>query len=77
MVGLRVFIAVLVRPYLWPTAVKFLFEFAPRRWWARSPFLPIPDRQVLEWRVTTAYGRPDMTLAPDDVVSYLRWRRTA
>jgi hypothetical protein len=67
--------AVLVRPYLWPTAIGALVDFAPRRWWAQKPFLPIPDRTVMEWRVTTAYGHSDMTLAATDVVSYLRWRR--
>jgi len=73
----RVFIAILLRPYLWPTAVGALFGFAPARWWTRYPFLPIPDRTVIEWRVTTAYGRRDMALAAHDVISYLRWRRAA
>jgi len=73
----RVLLAVLLRPYLWYTAIGALIAFAPDRWWARAPFLPIPDRAHMEWRVTTAYGRSDMTLAPDDVVSYLRWRRAA
>jgi hypothetical protein len=67
--------AVLIRPYLWPSAVATVFDFAPDRWWTRSPFVPIPDRTVMEWRVTTAYGQSDMTLAAQDIVSYLRWRR--
>jgi hypothetical protein len=29
----------------------------------------------MEWRVTTAYGHADMTLADEDLLSYLRWRR--
>ena len=70
-------VAVLVRPWLWPTAIGAVFAFARDGWWRQPPFLPIPDGDVLEWRVTTAYGRPDMALVPEDVVSYLRWRRRA
>lgn len=69
--------AVLVRPWLWPAAIGVVFDFAPNRWWAKPPFLPIPDATVMEWRVTTAYGHLDMALAPEDVLSYLRWRRAA
>ena len=70
-------IAVLVRPWLWPTAVGAMVAMAPRGWWKRPPFLPIPDGEVVRWRVTTAYGQPDMALESDDVLSYLRWRRQA
>ena len=70
-------IAVLVRPWLWPTAVGAMVALAPRGWWKRPPFLPIPDGEVVRWRVTTAYGQPDMALESDDVLSYLRWRRQA
>ena len=70
-------IAVIVRPWLWGAAVGALFAFARRGWWKQWPFLPIPDPAVVEWRVTTAYGRPDMALADDDLLSYLRWRRQA
>lgn len=77
MIDIRTLAAVVIRPWLWVTAIGAVFAFAPRRWWTEPPFLPIPDRDVLEWRVTTAYGRSDMTLAPGDVLSYLRWRKTS
>jgi cytochrome c biogenesis factor len=67
--------AVVVRPYLWATAIGAWFAFTPLGWWKRWPFLPIPDRSVVDWRVTTAYGQPDMTLATNDMLSYLQWRR--
>lgn len=73
--SLRIFGAVLIRPWLWATAIGAYVSFVPHRWWQRSPFLPIPDRTVMEWRVTTAYGHADMTLATSEVLSYLRWRR--
>ena len=69
--------AVLVRPYLWPTAVGAVFALARRGWWRQPPFLPVPDREVVRWRVTTAYGQPDMALESEDLLSYLRWRRQA
>lgn len=71
----RTVIAVVIRPWLWATAIGALFGFARIGWWRRPPFLPIPDRSVLEWRVTTAFGQPNMALATDDVLSYLRWRK--
>ncbi|MDK1018072.1 MAG: hypothetical protein QGD89_01525 [Actinomycetota bacterium] len=77
MLSWRTFAAILVRPVLWPTAVGAVFAFAPRFWWKRAPFLPLPDRSVMAWRVTTAFAHPDMTLASSDVVSYLQWRRAA
>ena len=77
MVTWRTVVAVLIRPWLWGTAIGAVLAFAPDGWWRRPPFLPLPDRSVVEWRVTTAYGRPDMTLVPHDVVSYLQWRKRA
>ena len=71
-----VFVAVAVRPWLWGTAVGALFALAPRRWWTRAPFLPIPDADVIGWRKATAYGSSSAPMTPDDVVSYLQWRRS-
>ncbi len=67
--------AVARRPGLWPEAVRAAFATAPRRWWSRSPFLPVPDGPYLAWRAATAYGAADATPPPDDLVAYLRWRR--
>ncbi|MEN8237577.1 MAG: hypothetical protein ABFR53_00100 [Actinomycetota bacterium] len=71
-----VVLAVLIRPWLWPTAVGTMFALAPRRWWTRRPFLPIPDGEVVGWRKATAYGDPSAPMTADDVVSYLEWRRS-
>jgi len=71
----EILVAVVVRPHLWFSAVATVVGMVPRKWWARPPFIPVPSRDVLRWRVTTAYGHPDMVLVPDDVLSYLRWRR--
>lgn len=67
--------AVAVRPRLWLTAAGAAMALAPDGWWRRRPFLPLPDEDVLRWRVTTAYGSSEGEVAPDDLVAYLEWRR--
>jgi hypothetical protein len=68
--------AVIVRPGLWSTAVRQWGRMMPRRWWARLPFLPVPDRGYIRFRMETAYGvsEPNARRA-DDLVAYLRWCR--
>ena len=66
--------AILRRPRLWGTAVSATLAFAPRGWWRRRPFLPVPDAEMMRWRIATAYGSSDATVDPADVVAYLEWR---
>ncbi len=68
--------AVLRRPRLWLTALRQLTRAVPRRWWARAPFVPLPDRAYLRFRIETAYGVGGRPRA-DDVVRYLEWCRAA
>lgn len=65
--------AVLVRPSLWATALVQFRRMVPERWWARAPWLPVPDRAMLAFRATTQYGDPDHPLERDDLVAWLRW----
>jgi hypothetical protein len=69
--------AVLLRPDLWWTALGTLRRMAPRLWWRSSPHLPLPDRRLWEFRMLTAYGRPDATPSRADVISFLEWCRAA
>ena len=71
---IRAVLGVLRRPRLWPTAVTQLFRLARPRWWRRPPFLPLPDRDYVRFRLQTAYG-PHGTPAADDLVAYLNWCR--
>lgn len=68
-------LAVLRRPDLWPTAVGAVFAFAPSGWWRRVPFHPVPDEELIRWRIATAYGRDDADVATEDVMTYLEWRQ--
>lgn len=63
--------AVLVRPWLWATALRL----APRGWWRRAPHLPVPDAAYLRFRMVTMYGDATHAPEPDDLVTYLKWCR--
>lgn len=70
-------LAVLRRPSLWPTAIRQIKVLAQPRWWTRPPFLPLPPRPYLRFRLETAYGDSSLAaLRAHDVVAYLRWCRT-
>jgi hypothetical protein len=68
-------LAVLRRPTLWWTSLRQMFRITPDRWWARPPFLPLPDRRYVRFRLETAYGVDGRGRAAD-VVRYLEWCRT-
>lgn len=67
--------AVARRPGLWPVAARSIGELARPRWWARAPFLPLPDRDWLRFRLVTAYGGDGGSIQADDLVTWLEWRR--
>ena len=48
-------------------------RFRRDRWWARAPFLPIPARDYVRWRMHTAYGDHDAVPPAADVERYARW----
>ena len=63
------------RPTLWLEALRALVAFTPSGWWRMAPFLPLPRRDYVRWRMQTAYGAFDATPSPDDLVQFLQWRR--
>jgi len=63
---------VLRRPRLWSTALRQAHRLARPGWWRRPPFLPLPDRAYLRFRLETQYGG-DGSPAPADLVTYLEW----
>jgi hypothetical protein len=65
-------------PGLWPTAVRQALVLAEPGWWRRAPFLPLPAPGYLRFRLQTAYGGAgDRAPEPDDLVTWLRWCRSA
>ncbi|HUF34691.1 MAG TPA: hypothetical protein VMN37_02015 [Gemmatimonadales bacterium] len=64
-----------VRPRLALDLLRTAWAFRRRRWWARAPYLPLPDRTYLEWRMYTAYADEHAVPPPGDVIRFARWRR--
>lgn len=59
-----------------PTGVALLtvaWRFRRRGWWRRAPWLPLPSRDYVRWRLHTAYGDAAIVPPADDVVRYARW----
>lgn len=72
----RAVAAVLARPRLWPAALRQARAHVPPRWWRRRPHLPLPDRDWLRFRMTTAYGDPAAAVDVDDLLTWLAWTET-
>jgi hypothetical protein len=60
-------------PALAVALLRVAWRFRRRQWLRRAPFLPLPDREYLRWRMLTAYGDPDTVPPADDVARYARW----
>lgn len=66
---------VLRDPRLVPELLAAAWAFRARGWYRTFPFLPLPPRSYLEWRMETAYGDPRAVPPPDELARYLRWAR--
>ena len=64
-----------LRPRLALDLIRTSWAFRRRRWWRRMPFLPLPDKTYLRWRMYTAYGDEAAVPPLQDVVRFARWRR--
>jgi hypothetical protein len=64
-----------VNPRLAVDLLRTAWAFRRREWWKRPPFLPLPDRTYLRWRMYTAYADEDAVPPAEDVVRFARWRR--
>lgn len=66
----------IVNPRLALDLLKTGWAFRRRHWWKMAPWLPIPDRTYLRWRMYTAYADEDAVPPVDDVIRFAQWRRT-
>ncbi|MGH7476013.1 MAG: hypothetical protein ACRELD_06970 [Longimicrobiales bacterium] len=64
---------VLPRPGLYASALRAVWSVRQRDWFRRPPFLPLPPRAYLEWRLHTAYGADERGPTADELKRYLRW----
>ena len=64
-----------VRPRLAVDLVETVWAFRARDWFRRFPFLPVPPRDYVRWRLYTAYGSEEAIPPAEDVIRFARWRR--
>jgi hypothetical protein len=64
-----------VNPRLALDLLRTWWAFRRRRWWRQPPFLPVPDRDYLRWRMYTAYADERAVPPVEDVIAFARWRR--
>lgn len=55
--------------------LRVTWRFRARDWYRRPPFLPLPDKAYMEWRMHTAYGDHHANPPSDDIERYARWTR--
>jgi hypothetical protein len=60
-------------PALGVALLRVAWRFRRRGWYRRPPFLPVPSRDYVRWRMYTAYGDYDAVPPAEDVVRYARW----
>lgn len=61
--------AMSLRPVILLEAIRFVFAVRVHRGLR-------PSAEYLHWRVHTAYGNDMSETTPEDVIEFLRWRRT-
>jgi hypothetical protein len=64
-----------LNPRLAVDLLRTAWAFRRRAWFRHPPFLPLPDREYLRWRMYTAYGDEAAVPPVDDVIGFARWRR--
>jgi hypothetical protein len=72
---LRLMARATVNPRLAMDLLRTAWAFRSREWWRKPPFLPLPDRAYLRWRMYTAYGDEAAVPSVAEVIGFARWRR--
>lgn len=74
---LRVVTALTLRsirhPPLAGDLLRVAWRFRHRHWYRRFPFLPLPEREYVRWRMYTAYGDADAIPTAKELERYARW----
>lgn len=71
--SLRLALRSIAHPSLAIDLIRVAWRFRSRDWYKRFPFLPVPDRTYVRWRMYTAYGDYDAIPPAEDVERYARW----
>lgn len=62
-----------LRPRLVAALLGAAWRFRARGWWRRPPFLPVPPREYIDWRMHTAYGDDGRLPSAEELERYVRW----
>ena len=73
--GVRLAVRGFLNPRLGLDLLKTGWAFRRRGWYSRPPFLPLPDREYLRWRMYTAYADESALPPEEDVIRFARLRR--
>jgi len=60
-------------PSLIPAMLSAAWAFRENRWYQKPPFLPLPSKAYMRWRMETAYGKGFAVVPSEDLERYLRW----
>jgi hypothetical protein len=71
----RLSLRALVSPRTALDLLRTVWAFRRRDWWRKPPFLPVPDRTYVRWRMYTAYADENAVPPVEDVIRFARWRR--
>jgi hypothetical protein len=72
-VTVELMLRTLRRPALAADLLRVAWRFRSRGWYRRFPFLPLPARDYVRWRMHTAYGDYDAVPSAAEVERYARW----
>jgi hypothetical protein len=72
---IRLTVRAIVNPRLAIDLLRTAWAFRAHQWFRRPPFLPLPPRSYMRWRMYTAYGSEDAIPSAEDVIRFARWRR--
>lgn len=72
---MRLVLYAVIRPRIALDLLRMVWAFRARAWYRRAPFLPVPPREYVRWRMYTAYGDERAVPPLEDVVRFARWRR--
>ncbi len=70
---LRMAIQAVVRPRMAARLFAAAWRFRARDWYRTPPYLPLPSREYLAWRIHTAYGDAGRLPHAEEVDRYLAW----
>jgi hypothetical protein len=59
------------RTLVWLLATAW--RLRARDWYRRPPFVPLPPRAYVAWRLHTAYGDEERVPEPAEIERYLGW----